>query len=119
MILKKFFDTVLNDPKKLALVTEKKEIDYLELYKMFSAYVIFFKKNINKNKKLIILLEDAEHILVSFLACLFLRITIFPINYETNLKDIEKISHEIKTSYILTDKKIKKTRSFNCIDVKK
>tara|TARA_B100001741_G_scaffold291895_1_gene272374 strand:- start:1273 stop:2763 length:1491 start_codon:yes stop_codon:yes gene_type:complete len=103
MIIKSFLKSVKLYPKQIAIITETKKITYLELYKIFSELVFFLDKKILKNKRLIIALDNSEKNLAIYLACMFLKITIFPINKNTSLEDIELYAKEIKTKFVITE----------------
>ncbi len=49
------------------------------------------------------------------LACLYLKITIFPLNHHTNSNDLAIYAKEIKSKFVFTDKKFSKIKTLNNI----
>lgn len=58
-------------------------------------------------------MDNTEYMLVVYLASMFCRITIFPINYESSIKEIERLSKETNINNILTDKKYIRSKILN------
>ena len=107
MIINSFFKTLKKYPKRLFLSVNKKQISYNDFYKILNNAILILRKNLNSKKKIIIALENSEYSFAVLMACLYLRITIFPINPETNLDKIVEYAKETKVKYFISEKNYK------------